>query len=112
MSNIELLPCPFCGGEAKTSRGLHKYDCWGIWCPTCGVRTDLYPSEREAIEAWNTRYERTCKNISRNDDFVCSECGADVFAVTYNENADVCVYQNNKNVGIRFCPACGFKVVD
>lgn len=51
----ELKPCPFCGGEAETSRGLHRYDCWGVWCPECKVRTDLYLSEREAAEAWNRR---------------------------------------------------------
>ena len=56
--------------------------------------------------------ERTCKNVSRDYDFICSECGAEVFATTYTENADVCVYQNDKNVGIKFCPACGARVID
>ena len=57
----KVLPCPFCGGPAETSRGLHNYDMWGIWCPDCKISVcALYPSEHDAIDAWNRRAEPTC----------------------------------------------------
>ena len=60
MSEIKLLPCPFCGGEAMLDR---EY----IFCDECHLimRIDdiLYSNEAEtyeearnqAIEQWNTR---------------------------------------------------------
>lgn len=61
----ELKPCPFCGGEnVETSykdtfsgdfrRGVYCADC-------CGGIYPYYDTEAEAISAWNTRYERTCR---------------------------------------------------
>lgn len=58
---------------------------------------------RELVDAWNTRYERTCEmelqtcidpdgNIFS---FVCSECGVDAYG----------------HVDIGYCPNCGAKVV-
>ena len=50
----DLLPCPFCGGEAslnKTESGL----LWSVLCVGCSVITDLYRTEAEVIEAWNRR---------------------------------------------------------
>ena len=73
-----LLPCPFCGGEA---RPLHDEDgrLLEIDCTSC---TASVLSE----EAWNTRAERTCHIemaeigfTSSGESFyhsVCSECGA------------------------------------
>lgn len=47
----KLLPCPFCGGEAKWSNALHNY----IECKECGFETIWYDTEAEAITIWNTR---------------------------------------------------------
>ena len=58
------------------------------------------------------KLERTCKNTFSEDRFICSECKAEVFAVTYYENADVSVYVNDDEVGIKFCPACGARVIN
>ena len=52
MKNKELLPCPFCGGEAELNP--HFYD-FLIACSSCGIGTHFYHTKREAIEAWNTR---------------------------------------------------------
>lgn len=55
----ELLPCPFCGGEARTavkSYGDTHY--WRIYCDVIGCAfgsSGVYHSEAEAIAAWNTR---------------------------------------------------------
>ena len=49
MSEIKLLPCPFCGGEAKVC----KY--YFIQCTKCGTSTLTHTNREEAIESWNTR---------------------------------------------------------
>lgn len=69
MSNAELKPCPFCGGEAW----LHSYEfhmgtggysvlCKNENCPLVfgeytgdGYLEGVFYTEAEAIEAWNTR---------------------------------------------------------
>ena len=57
----ELLPCPFCGGEANTLHRPHVID----WRYSVGCNDDecrgfiglswLYKTEAEAIAAWNSR---------------------------------------------------------
>lgn len=93
MSN-ELKQCPFCGGEAeyraaKYVRTVFKHS---VVCLECFASIPPKASEQEAIEAWNTRAERTCKN--RGSYMGCSECGWYL-----NENA-------------RYCDGCGAKVVE
>ena len=73
----ELLPCPFCGGEARivnTERGWHLEQTHddGCWLSD---ETDLEAAignwdEAEAIEAWNTRVKPPCGGN------YCSMCGA------------------------------------
>lgn len=59
----ELLPCPFCGGEAETltAESIHGGYLFGIMCNDCRSRGDVYDTEAEAIEAWNTRSAGTCE---------------------------------------------------
>jgi len=64
LSEAELLPCPFCGGEGET---WEDADPIYPWCVTfkhedeCMMRlvpTDFFPAYKtkaEAIAAWNTR---------------------------------------------------------
>lgn len=96
----DLLPCPFCGGEAK------PYDYWEKWiieCEDCekyghGAYV-VARTEAEAIAAWNNRAERTCKNVdeyARAGFFVCGNCGFG--------NGDIELVTN-------YCPNCGAKVV-
>ena len=70
----ELLPCPFCGGEAQVMKmDLSALDegwqLYGVWCvPDLhaeenggyqhGHYIDNYATEEEAIAAWNTRTEQ------------------------------------------------------
>ena len=54
----ELLPCPFCGGEARAWKYSHPShgEYWRVVCnePSCCISGDR-PTEAEAIAAWNTR---------------------------------------------------------
>lgn len=63
----ELLPCPFCGGEAKVFHysSAIRDEVWRVVCdkPFCAQGPDGY-TEAEAIAAWNTRAERTCECIA------------------------------------------------
>lgn len=96
MSEIELKPCPFCGGEAKTKHDEDNASLI-IYCPTCSKDWNLKeeaPGERWAsdfdfcgwgkedddavIAAWNRRA------IDRDDLLnVADECErADIDGVT------------------------------
>lgn len=60
MTDKELKPCPFCGGEAKIIK--HEFqnatDTYGIKCG-CGTQGfQFWASIDEAIEAWNRRAEK------------------------------------------------------
>ena len=56
-----LKSCPFCGGSAKLYEVRDGQIYYEIWCTHCGVRTEQYETEAEAIEKWNHRVERTAK---------------------------------------------------
>lgn len=51
---INLLPCPFCGGEAEVDISGGNFH-WWIVCVNCGVGTAIYNTKAEALTAWNTR---------------------------------------------------------
>jgi hypothetical protein len=94
MSN-ELKPCPFAKpGEVHHTRTITAVGESWVLC-SCGASGPTFSgvdSERKAIEAWNTRAERTCKN--RGSYKGCSECGW---------------YLNDND---RYCGGCGAKVVE
>lgn len=62
MKQLELKPCPFCGGEAEfiQDRVLGLY---AVWCKKCKCQTTyqfdfckgLGVSKHKAAEAWNNR---------------------------------------------------------
>lgn len=62
--NEELIPCPFCGGEARfhdcielendTLKGIYGGKV-GVHCGVCGVATQPYESKKDAVETWNRR---------------------------------------------------------
>lgn len=93
----ELLPCPFCGGNATLwSDGYMEY----VECDVCGAKSKSCYDPQLAVRKWSTRYGwvpvRTCRNESA-DGFLCSACSFGDFAsFGYKPN---------------YCPKCGAKVV-
>ena len=66
MDKNELLPCPFCGGEATpvycendnryTSNLLYLSKCGTIKCKRCGLMLPkIYSRTSKAMKAWNRR---------------------------------------------------------
>ena len=50
---VELLPCPFCGGEARR----YENDTFGngVRCAKCGAKVNGFASTGSATRAWNRR---------------------------------------------------------
>ena len=123
----ELLPCPFCGGEAEilTAESMHGGYLSGIMCNDCRSRGDVYDTEAEAIEAWNTRAEtvfvtgtttvtdtpqityvpeRTCYDRNAS----AREHGAYLFMWRCSN----CDESYDTEMGkLNYCPNCGAKVI-
>jgi Lar family restriction alleviation protein len=54
MSEPDLKPCPFCGGEA--SDGLDDdRECWYVECLKCRATFESKNSAQRAIVGWNNR---------------------------------------------------------
>lgn len=83
-----LKPCPFCGGEAETWSHYFEEEDITLWQVRCKERPyDVehpcytadsfisFTTEAEAIEAWNTRAERTTQNVTD----AWNEWGVNVF---------------------------------
>jgi predicted RNA-binding Zn-ribbon protein involved in translation (DUF1610 family) len=54
MSEQELLPCPFCGGEAEITRYGDNRKSTIVECTECGCRLENGEAFRHGT-AWNTR---------------------------------------------------------
>lgn len=100
----ELKPCPFCGGEAEHDRLTISNLCCIVCSDNdCGaMMVYCEGDEAEAIEAWNTRHERTCRievhGLERDRQvstvsYTCSECRKHI----YRDDA--------------YCKHCGARVV-
>ena len=112
--DMTIKPCPFCGGEVETHHVLDNYRGQNIWTAgcsnnrcTCKPATGWCKTEAEAVAAWNTRAERTCRMPETSIDHghiesngvtewrKCSECGEEILAWPAH-----------------YCPNCGAKVVE
>ena len=102
-----------------------------VKCESCGSISEVVTEslslsevEKMAEEAWNTRVERTCHNMSDFQDcdcFICSECG-EAFETARLEYDDDLFYSLNDAVhedyydrcdcDLNYCPNCGAKVVE
>ena len=55
MSETELKPCPFCGGEAEYCKGDWIGKEYWVKCTKCSCKTSLSNNYKKPIEEWNTR---------------------------------------------------------
>ena len=99
--SAELLPCPFCGGEASIAINDGIFS-GRLYTPKCACGANLlgvWRTEAEAVAAWNTRAERTCRLNTAFIGYIpawyeCGECKQPMFSK------------------YRYCPNCGAKVVE
>lgn len=67
MTDIELMPCPFCGGKVElTSRdGETSWDEIGIiFCPGCNSKYENTMDFRNPAETWNRRAQLTASALA------------------------------------------------
>lgn len=103
----ELLPCPFCGGEA--SKRLFYRGKYRVHCNVCDAHSgDVCDTEAEAIAAWNSRAERTCEVISHKT--FCGAGGCEEAGELWTLSCGHEV-MNDSDFPPNFCDECGCKVV-
>lgn len=103
--NGKLLPCPFCGGEA--SKRLFYGARYGVYCDECDARVGgLFNTEAEAIAAWNSRVERTCKVAAC---YSPSDLNAE--AEWYFAFSCGCELYWDEPIPPNYCPNCGAHVI-
>lgn len=101
MSEIKLLPCPFCGGEAKVIENNCYTDIHSVMCKNCFSESDRYHTQDEAIEAWNTR-----KPMQEVDPVVHGRWL--INCDSYYPYCSVCKEESG-HIG-NYCPNCGAKM--
>lgn len=119
MSN-ELKPCPCCGPSAFIVPSTTCYvqegpQPWSaeLRCYECGLSIARSAATEKvalnkAIEAWNTRAERTCTNVYAGREFECSECGMQYHLLDREDEMEEWAHVRKP----AFCPNCGAKVVE
>lgn len=117
----ELLPCPFCGGEAKIigSDDWLQPICRNHACP-CDW-TDWYTTKAEAIAAWNARAEMDYEDaLILLDELGVSErtceCVAE-YAKSPFDGKTIVLHRCSEcrelmRPHMHYCPNCGCKVVN
>ena len=100
----ELLPCPFCGGEAEYGFTMAGEE---VYCKKCGAAMPRTTTKQATITAWNTRSAGTCEMVhikhgTLYDVYRCDKCGY----THANSNTDRKATWLEPN----YCPNCGRKV--
>ncbi|MDR1465425.1 MAG: Lar family restriction alleviation protein [Oscillospiraceae bacterium] len=93
--NIQLKPCPFCGGIADIWQGC---DYHYVMCRRCKSKTADFEKDDEAVDAWNKRAERI-STVTRARDS----------AYKHNCKCDGCGFAFNSRF-VTHCPGCGAKI--
>ena len=111
LSYSEKVPCDCGDAELQDDIGREStifyravcadVECKGHYCNNWSM------TQQRAISAWNTRAERTCKNVEYDSasKFECSECGFSVATVP-DGPSDWLTFAWS------YCPSCGAKVVE
>ena len=102
-----LLPCPHCGGEAEFE--TYGGTACAVVCQSCrcGTPTMSLADGTAAVNRWNLRAERTCRNASLDPlDFKCSECGAEDYT-----SDSLTVWADGVPRDASYCPHCGARII-
>ena len=65
---VEIKPCPFCGGAAAIIRGstaLNSRTQFKVFCRRCQARQPLQKTKIGAIAGWNHREKQVVKTVHR-----------------------------------------------
>ena len=58
MDDLNLKPCPFCGGEAILVKDFSSFKDWTyVRCKECGAATAVSGNAFKALDLWNKRVE-------------------------------------------------------
>lgn len=89
---------------------------FGIMCNDCRSRGDVYDTEAEAIDAWNTRAERTCKphgeweRVSQTQEIRHIYCDCGEYLGMDRRNSLPFGIECKADMP-NYCPQCGAKVI-
>lgn len=114
MDNVELLPCPLCGGKATAQVATNGYSQWWmVTCLECHTRQEdwRHDHKHQAIEKWNKRVPTPSPKGRwvryHEADFgwdewgyKCSCCGLEI------EDGS----SNSGTVLPNYCPNCGVRM--
>lgn len=99
----ELKLCPFCASDdVRIAVTMCPHWYYGE-CESCGARTDYCDSQAEAIEAWNSRAERTCECVA---EYAKSPIDGKTIVL---HRCSACHELMRPHMA--YCPSCGAKVV-
>ena len=85
----ELLPCPFCGGEAKIIDNVRINRNYCVECSNKSCR--FISSDYMTIKEWNTRYQPKYKRVDLDKEKIADPVTKDhlSYSKIYNEALDV-----------------------
>lgn len=98
-----LAPCAHCGGKAEALRTGGGYV---VRCAVCGIRTRVYPFERDLSREWNRRADRRARVLSL-DELTWAEF--DLFDDTMGGNAAVWVETRADGLMLAALVSIGFE---
>lgn len=91
MDIFDILPCPFCGGEAMLGKDSELRDV--ICCLECEAKTGGFDSDKQAILRWNTRV-----NDRKNDPLLFIEDGSVDLADLKGVPVTPVIYRRGSNI--------------
>lgn len=123
-NEIKPVKCG-CGGEAQyeayENYNFGSYIAHIMICDKCGMRTAEWPSEAEAIEAWNramgiadksSTVERTAKVVHKQQTHIVPPKSTTVAYETETNLWDECGNCGAMGMyhGWKYCPSCGARL--
>lgn len=92
MSEIKLLPCPFCGGEAEVYEQKHREyaSTYYVRCKSCHCKTIERIGKGIVIEQWNTRkpMEQIVERLEELDDLTLDQYNRSMAGTYEHDFAD------------------------